>query len=84
MNINVYLHILNQIYIVFIVKSSAFLRLPSIMCHSVSTISNNKIFRTQLDNLSRLCLIFLFVQSPYDHMDTIFRDLFHMNIQIVN
>ena len=59
-------------------QSSAFLLLRSIMRHSVTIISNDKTLRTQLDNLLRSRLIFLIVQSPYDHVRTICRDLFHI------
>ncbi|CAF1230765.1 unnamed protein product, partial [Adineta ricciae] len=59
-------------------QSSAFLLLRSIMIHSVSVISNDKILRTLLDNLLRSRLIFLIVQSPYDHVRTTCRDLFHI------
>jgi hypothetical protein len=59
-------------------QSSAFLLLRSIMRHSVSIITNDKNLRTQLDNLLRSRLIFLIVQSPYDHIRTTCRDLFHI------
>ncbi|CAF3756939.1 unnamed protein product [Adineta steineri] len=59
-------------------QSSAFLLLRSIMRHSVTIITNDKNLRTQLDNLLRSRLIFLIVQSPYDHVRTICRDLFHI------
>ena len=59
-------------------QTSAFLLLRSIMRHSVSIISNDKTLRTQLDNLLRSRLIFLIVQSPYDHIRTTCRDLFHI------
>ena len=59
-------------------QSSAFLLLRSIMRHSVSIISNDKTLRTQLDNLLRSRLIFLIIQSPYDHIRSTCRDLFHL------
>ena len=59
-------------------QSSAFLLLRSIMRHSVSIISNDKNLRTQLDQLLRSRLIFMIVQSPYDHVRTTCRDLFHI------
>ncbi|CAF3023094.1 unnamed protein product [Rotaria socialis] len=59
-------------------QSSAFLLLRSIMRHSVQIISNDKNLRTQLDNLLRSRLIFMLVQSPYDHIRTTCRDLFHI------
>ena len=59
-------------------QSSAFLLLRSIMRHSVSIISNDKALRTQLDQLLRSRLIFMIVQSPYDHIRTTCRDLFHI------
>ena len=59
-------------------QSSAFLLLRSIMRHSVSIISGDKTLRTQLDNLLRSRLIFLIVQSPYDHIRSSCRDLFQI------
>ncbi|CAF4004959.1 unnamed protein product, partial [Rotaria sp. Silwood1] len=59
-------------------QTSAFLLLRSIMRHSVSIISNDKNLRTQLDNLLRSRIIFMIIQSPYDHIRTTCRDLFHI------
>ena len=59
-------------------QSSAFLLLRSIMRHSVSIISNDKNLRTQLDNLLRSRLIFMIIQSSYDHIRTTCRELFHI------
>ncbi|CAF3742170.1 unnamed protein product [Rotaria sordida] len=59
-------------------QSSAFLLLRSIMRHSISIISNDKNLRTQLDNLLRSRIIFMIIQSPYDHIRTTCRDLFHI------
>ena len=59
-------------------QSNAFLLLRSIMRHSTSIISNDKELRTQLDNLLRSRLIFMIIQSPYDHIRTICRELFHI------
>lgn len=59
-------------------QSSAFLLLRSIMRHSITIISADKTLRTQLDNLLRSRLIFLIVQSPFDHIRTTCRDLFQI------
>ncbi len=59
-------------------QSSAFLLLRSIMRHSIFIISNDKILRNQLDNLLRTRLIYLIVQSPYEHIRTTCRELFHI------
>jgi hypothetical protein len=59
-------------------QSSTFLLLRSIMRHSISIISYDKTLCTQLDNLLRSRLIFLIVQSPYEHIRTTCRDLFHI------
>lgn len=59
-------------------QSSAFLLLRSIMRHSVSIISNDKTLRGLLDNLLRSRLQFMIVQSPYDHVRSSCRELFHI------
>ena len=59
-------------------QSSAFLLLRSIMRHSVSIITNDKSLRTLLDNLLRSRLQMMIVQSPYDHIRSTCRELFHI------
>lgn len=59
-------------------QSSAFLLLRSIMRHSITIISSDKNLRQQLDNLLRSRLMFLIVQSPYEHIRTTCRELFHI------
>mgnify|MGYP001035427567 FL=1 len=59
-------------------QSSAFLLLRSIMRHSVSIISNDKLLRQQIDELLRARLIFLIVQSPFEHVRSTCRELFHL------
>ena len=59
-------------------KATAVFSLTIFLMVSISIISNDKTLRNQLDNLLRSRLIFLIVQSPYDHIRSTCRDLFHI------